>query len=219
MIGLIGKGVTGSVLQKQIPFDQVFDSKNIDTIHQYEFNTLYCAAPGANRIEANQNPDQDYHNIQQLIEHIKSAHFAKIVLIGTVDSVVKHTPYAKNRKRLEDFVLEYNHATVVRLCSLIGCEIKKNILYDLKNNLYIDKINLFDISQWYPLSNLTADTQSSVGVIDLVSEPIQNIEIISKFFPQYLDRVQKQQTSVYDIQPYRYNKQQIFDAIENYCND
>ncbi len=219
MIGLIGTGVTGTVLQETIKFDHVFDSSNINSLPQYQFDALYCAAPGANRITANQNPEQDRQNVDRLIQTIACTKFDRFVLIGTVDSVVKTTPYAQHRKLLEDSVLEFANVTVVRLCSLIGKQIQKNVLYDLKHGLWIDRINLHDVSQWYPLTKLVNDIESSRGVVNLVSEPVSNLEIIQQFFPQYLDRVQNQQTSVYNLQPYRYSKQQIFEAMEQYCHD
>jgi len=219
MIGLIGKGVTGTVLQQGIKFDKVFDTTNIHSLPEHRFDVLYCAAPGASRVQANQNPEQDRHNVETLIRLIGQTMFDKFVLIGTVDSVAKTTPYAVHRRMLEQALLEYPNATVLRLSSLIGKQITKNILYDLKHGLYINKINRHDVCQWYPLSMLVQDALTSQGIVNLVSEPVSNTEIIQRFFPQYWSQTQDQQTSTYDLQPYRYTKQQIFAAIENYCND
>lgn len=218
MKALIGCGTIGSVLQQHLTFDRVFDTKNIDTLGQWDFDEVYCAAPGANRIVANADPMRDQQNIQKLIQLISQTKIKKFILISTVDTVVKHTAYALNRKMFEDVVQTFKNSVIVRLPSLIGPQIKKNMLYDLKHGVYIDKINLDDVCQWYDLQNLVKDIAESTGTVNLVSEPIANSEIIQRFFPDSFSQVRPGQCSYYNLSPYRYTKQQIFDSIHEYCN-
>jgi len=220
MKALIGNGVIGSVLQKEIQFDYIFDSQNVDTIDNYKFDVIYCAAPSSNRLVANNNPDADLQNIKQLAATlIKSS--AKIILISTVDAFVKKSPYAINRKFLEDQVQTLPNYKIIRLPSLVGPSIKKNILYDIKHNQYIESINALDVCQWYPLAYLVRDMESvkDNAVTNFVSEPIVNQMIIERFSPDQLARTKNKNENTYNIQPYLYSADVIMSYMKEYFYD
>ena len=219
MKALIGRGVIGSVLQKSIDFDHVYDSKNIKDIVNYQYDIVYCAAPSGNRLTANADPGHDKSNINRLIEVLQSVVSKNFVLISTVDTQVKDTAYAKNRAELEQFVLAMPNSRIIRLCSLIGTEIKKNVLYDLAHNQYISGINLYDTCQWYPLNNLVHDiSRTNDQVMNFVSEPIENSSIIKKFYPQYLEQVKTEKHNTYNLQPYMYTVADIMEQMRQYCD-
>lgn len=224
MNALIGStGVIGTVLQQSIAFDHVFNSKNIEEILNYKFDTVYCSAPSGNRLIANQNPSQDFANIKQLSDIITQIKLKKLILISTVDTQVKDSPYAQNRKYLEQAVEQLPDYHIIRLCSLIDSSIKKNILYDLKHNTFVENINSGDICQWYPLQQLHNDIEYTVNNnirdINLTSEPITNKDIIEQFFPDQLSKVKNIKLNEYNLLPYRYSKQKIFLEIARYIND
>ena len=224
MIGLIGAtGVIGQLLQQSMFFDQLFDSKNIATVINYDFDVLYCSAPTGNRLLANSDPEQDQSNIMALSRYLTQAQAQRVVLISTVDTLVKTTPYAKNRKFLEEQIQTLPNSIVIRLCSLVGKPIKKNLLYDLKHNQYIENINLHDFCQWYPLEYLANDIEqiisSNESVVNLVSEPIENITIVKQFASKYISLMQDLGQNYYDIKPYRYSADEIFYAMEKYFAD
>jgi hypothetical protein len=221
MIGLIGcTGMIGKLLQQTMSFDHLFDSHNISTLLDYKFDILYCAAPSSNRLIANSNPVEDLDNIKILAKYLTLVTANKIVLISTVDTQVKTTCYATNRKYLEQQIQTRTDYNIVRLCSLIGPSIKKNLLYDLKNNQYTESINLLDVCQWYPLEHLSQDISQLISdgssIVNLVSEPIVNNEIVKLFAPEKITLMQNRQENYYNIQPYCYTKQQVLATMEKY---
>jgi len=190
MIGLIGNtGLIGGVLKSTILFDLEYNTSNISDIQGKHFDVLYCAAPSSNRLLANKYPEQDQSNIRLLIDYLKTITVDRFVLISSVD--VLHAPetvYGHNRGQLEKFVkTQFNNHHVIRLCTLIHSDIRKNILYDLKHSLYLDKINANTVRQYYPLDKLVEDINTiinnNIQDINLVSEPIKDQIIIDRFFP------------------------------------
>jgi hypothetical protein len=220
MKALVGTGVIGSVLQQSIEFDYIFDSQNINTINNYKFDVIYCAAPGGNRLVANKNPENDLANIKKLSKLITESS-AQIILISTVDVVVKPSPYAVNRKFLEEQVQSAPSFKIIRLPSLIDTSIKKNILYDIKHNQYIESINALDVCQWYPLKNIAKDLLSLKDntITNFVSEPIVNRTIIELFAPEKLTLVKNKNENTYNIQPYYHTADAILDYMKQYFYD
>ena len=234
---LIGHtGLIGSVLQRTNTFHKLYNSANIAELPAAGVDTIICSAPSGNRISANQNPDTDLASVNTLINSIRQSGARQVVLIGTIDAVnYTNTPYGRHRKLLEDFIqAEIEDHYVIRLCSLIDKTIVKNPLYDLKNKKFIEKIQRNAQLQWYSLSNLHKDInlciEHKIREITLTSEPVNTLEIITEFFPEFLDIVKDSETpQIYDIRtehhsifgqtiPYAYNKLQTFKYIEEYLS-
>lgn len=234
---LIGHtGLIGSVLKRTMTFDKLYNSTNIAELPADSIDTIICAAPSANRIIANQDPEADLASISKLIESIRQSSVRQVVLIGTIDAVnYTNMPYGKHRKMLEEFILtEIEDHYVIRLCSLIDKTIIKNPLYDLKNKKFIEKIQKNAQLQWYSLNNLHKDInlciEHKIREITLTSEPVTTLEIITKFFPEFLDVVKDAENpQIYNITtthhsvfgqtvPYAYNKAQVFDYIQDYLS-
>lgn len=234
---LIGHtGLIGSVLKRTYNFDNLYNSANIAELPTDNVDSIICTAPSANRLVANQNPEADLASVDKLIDNIRQCKPKQIVLIGTIDAVnYTNMPYGKHRKMLEDFIkTEVENHYVIRLCSLIDKTIVKNPLYDLKNKKFIEKIQKNSQLQWYSLNNLHKDInlciENKIREITLTSEPVNTLEIISKFFPEFLDVVKDvDHPQIYDIKtehhsifgqtiPYAYNKAQVFDYIQDYLS-
>jgi len=232
---LIGHtGLIGSVLKRTNTFHKLYNSANIVELPDDGVDTIICSAPNANRIIANQNPEEDLLSVNTLINSIRQSGAQQVVLIGTIDAVnYTNTPYGLHRKLLEDFIkTEIEDHYIIRLCSLIDKTIIKNPLYDLKNKKFIEKIQRNAQLQWYALSNLHKDInlciEHKIREITLTSEPVNTLEIITEFFPEFLDIVKDSETpQIYDIRtehhsifgqtiPYAYNKLQTFKYIEEY---
>ena len=220
MKALIGNGVIGSVLQQGIHFDYIFNSQNIDTINNYKFDVIYCAAPSSNRLIANKNPVADLDNIKKIAKTLVGSR-SQIILISTVDALVKTSPYAVNRKFLEEQVQTLPNYKIIRLPSLIGVSIKKNILYDIKHTQYIESINALDACQWYPLEKLVADLISLENntITNFVSEPIINQTILKNFSPEKLSLTRNVNENTYNIQPYMYSAEVIMNYMKEYFCD
>jgi hypothetical protein len=135
--------------------------------------------------------------------------------------------YGKNRGQLEQFVKNYfiNHH-IIRLCTLIHTDIKKNVLYDLKHSLYLDKINGQAVRQYYPLEKLADDiniiVDHDIQDINLVSEPIEDQLIVDHFFPHVCTQ-RNPCCNPYNLScdklpfdHYILTKNQIFNYIEKY---
>lgn len=221
-ITIIGQGTVGSILKQQFDTVSSYNSTNIREIMHENHDLLICAAPSGNRLYVNAFPEDDLQNIKELVSIIEKTSFTVLVLISTVDVLVKNSHYAQNRKYLEDALRKLPGCKILRLSTLIDTNIKKNVLYDLKNKCYLEKINGCDVSQWYVMSNLKDDILSIVNSenreINLVSEPIANWEIFDKFYPEgrtvikFDDNIKFE----YGITPYNSSKDDIFKEMEEY---
>lgn len=217
--GLIGKQITESFLPTA-----TFNSDNINQLPINSYDTIICAAPSGNRRVAEQDPIADRNNIQTIIDALNRTKFNRLVLIGSVDSLLyPSSAYGANRLHLENFVLSCpSKSHVIRLCTLISPFIKKNMLYDLKHWQFVDQINQQSRLQWYNLSNLHQDIQQSIDQniksITLVSEPIINKEIIEKFFYERQAEIgiNPGPELKYNITPYQTTREEILVAMEHY---
>ena len=219
-IAVVGNGLIGKRLQKFVNATHVFDSKQLLDLPLHEYDTVYVAALSGNRIWASQNPGFDQASTGLLIRNLLIAKCQRIVLISTSDTQVRpNTGYGKNRLELETAVRgRFDNHYVIRLPGLIGNDITKNILYDIKHKTeWVSKINGAIKQQWYPLNDLEKDIptiiEGSERIVNLVSEPILNKDIVDQF--SNIDAVTE--TAVeYDLKPYKYTKEQIFDKISLY---
>jgi hypothetical protein len=215
-------GFIGKYLCRNTKFDYFFNSENIDEITKNSYDVVYCAAPHGNRILSSADPAADCANVEKLISSLTKLDTNRFILIGTVDALVSNRDYGKNRKLLEDFVKQNFHSyNIVRLSSLIFDTIQKNLLYDLKHQQWLESINPESTLQWYPLEKIIDDiawaVDNRVNELNLVSEPVNNLEIIQQFAPNCLASIsEKKDATHYNITPYRFSKKEIFSYIERY---
>lgn len=220
---LIGsRGTIGSSIINATNFDLTFNSDNLHCMRGLDIDTVVCSAPSGNRLAVNTNQVDDESDIQQLISAFKSCNIQRIVLISTVDVLVNpNSIYGSNRLMLEEYVKSYSNYHILRLSTLVGKNIKKNVLFDLTHKQFLDKVDSEAIIQWCLLDDVYNQIERviehNIQELSLVSEPIKNIEIISRFFPEITVSL-KNTNTFYNIQPYCYTKQQVFDAIERYLS-
>lgn len=219
---LIGSnGTIGSSILTNMSFTHVYNSDNISEIKLHKFDLVVVAAPSGNRLTVNKDPGADLHNIETIMDAILHTQIDRLVLISTVDTIsYPDTAYGSHRLQLENFVA--THCTqyhILRPSTLVGCNIKKNVLFDLKNNLFVDKIDPAAVVQWCPLDTMHNEIDyvitNNITELNLVSEPIANQDIINKFFPGVTTH-SKLQSKKYNVQPYRYTREEIYTAIGNY---
>ena len=224
-LGLIGShGLFGNEICKFYTPVHVYNSDNIHELAQEQFDTVICAAPSANRRIAQHNSQCDSDSIDQIIAALSAQRIQRLVLIGTIDAVVyPDTVYGRNRLRLETFVKqEFEHHYVLRFGNIVGANIKKNVLFDLKHDQFLDSINLDSVTQWYPLDRLQTDIEYALSHSSyeqtLVSDPIQVKEIVERFFPEKLTHVGTNPGAIsnYNL-PSVIDKQQVFDCMSEYC--
>lgn len=230
MNALIGHtGLIGTVLGASIEFDQTYNSATIEQIQNAEFDTVYCAAPSGNRMLANQQPNWDTNNVKYLTDCLRTVTANRFVLISTVDAV--HAPesvYGGNRLALEHFAqTQFEYCHVIRLCTLIHPRITKNLLFDIRHQQYLDRVNGAMVRQYYPLSRLCKDINTviahNIREINLVSEPVSDQEMMQRFSPTTV--LINKSTVPYNLHSqepfgqYVLTKSQVFEHVQEYMND
>ena len=139
-------GFVGSNLCESHKFDELYDSKNIQTSYFKNPDLLVYSGVPAQKFIANKEPEKDFKIIENAIYNIKQINPKEIILISTIDvykraiDVNEDTeidtkdlqPYGKNRYYLEKWVKNNikNHL-IIHLPGLYGKNIKKNFIYDL----------------------------------------------------------------------------------------
>jgi hypothetical protein len=200
---LVGySGFVGGNLHLQHRFDGIFNSKNIHAIEGKSFDLVVLAATQAKRWWANLHPLEDWDGIGRMLASLDKVSAQRVVLISTID-VLPPVPgvdesfdphghhnhdYGANRLRLEDAVKDrFAQTYVVRLPSLFGPGLKKNVIYDLLNRNQLDKINPQSSFQYYDLSvlweHIDLAISESLPVIHLFPEPLTTAEMVDRFFP------------------------------------
>ena len=191
-------GFVGETLKGQARFDGQFSRGNIDESKDTHSELLICSAAPAQKWWANANAAEDLANIQKLVATLESMQAEKAVLISTVDVFDKpleidedstqvtsiQDAYGKNRRYLEDeFTRIFKEPLVVRLPGLVGPGLRKNALFDLKNDNQISMLNGSSVFQFYPMEKLWDDLMLAIDnkleLLHLTSEPI-SLEYIAK---------------------------------------
>lgn len=200
---LIGyTGFVGSNLDAQASFDDHYNSKNIDAIRGQDYDLVVCAGAPAVKWLANRNPDEDWANLERLIEALKAVKAKTFILISTVDvyaSPVKvdegsrafatreGNAYGHHRRKLEEAVqTQFSQTHIIRLPGLFGPGLKKNVIYDLLNGNDVHKIHSEGVFQYYNLAHLWADMtriqEASISEINLAVEPFSVRELARDCF-------------------------------------
>ena len=194
---LIGStGFVGNTLLSQKEFNYCYHSTNIQEIDGKEFDCVFCAAAPAKKWYANSHPNEDKKSIDSLIFHLKKIKTKFFILISTVDvfknpinvnekspiNLEELLPYGYNRRILEIFIANnFKKHLIVRLPGLVGKGLKKNIIYDFKNNNEIEKIESDNIFQFYPMKNLSKDIEiairNNISLIHLTAAPVSVNEV------------------------------------------
>lgn len=216
--GLIGSnGVIGKALLSQISVEHTFNHRTIRQISNLEFDRLIIAAPSGNRRLINSGLIDDYSSVVEIVESVKLSKPKSIVLISSVDSIVNPTTiYGRNRLLLEETICNIAPTSILRLSSLIGHNIQKNVLFDIKHNKFLEFIHPDTTLQWCILDDLAelVNNSSAGQMLNIVSEPISNREVFEYFGISGGSNTVKPMN--YNVTPYMYNKHQIFSAMEQY---
>jgi nucleoside-diphosphate-sugar epimerase len=198
---LIGyTGFVGGNLLRQLPFEALFNSANIDQISGRSFDLVVCAGVRAEKWKANADPERDLDGIESLTRALEHVETRKLVLISTVDvfldpvGVDEESPtpttglhaYGRNRRRLEQIVASRFDALIVRLPALYGPGLKKNALYDLLHDNEVSKIDARGSFQFYDVSRLWRDIaialDHELSLVHLPTEPATVGEIAHAAF-------------------------------------
>jgi len=245
---LIGySGFVGQTLIKQVSFDRLYRSANIDDIRHKKFNMVICAGAPAQKWLANKEPVNDKKSLCRLMENLSAVECKTFILISTVDvfsdssgvnelSIVnedKLHAYGLHRRQLEKFVIQkFENCLIVRLPGLVGPNLKKNIIFDFLNNNNISLIDSRSAFQFYPMVNLWPDIsialQAGLDLIHLTSEPVTVRDIAKEAFTHDFHNEILDMPTKYDFQTchaklysscsnYIYSKKETMLAIRAYA--
>jgi len=241
---LIGyTGFVGENLCKKENFHK-YNSKNINDLSNIEHETIFCAAPSAEKWKINKDDTEDLKNINSIIKNIKSSKFKKIVLFSTIDVYDKldglneeyntiydnHHKYGKNRIYFENEIKKFDNWIIIRLPGLFGKGLKKNIIFDLIFNNITNKINLNDKYQWYSIDWLKSDLDKVIEenkkTFNFFTEPLENSIIINKFFKNINNDyfIDVPSNKKYDLRTkntrtgYIRGKQEVLESLKSYVN-
>jgi len=194
-------GFVGGTLLAQSSFDDLYNSKNIESIAGKRYDLVVCAGMPAEKWKANQQPEADHQNTERLMAALGQVSADRFVLISTVDvyatpvEVDEDTPiddavlqpYGLNRHRLETFVAERFPAhAIVRLPGLFGAGLKKNFLFDMLRSgesAWTDHRSRF---QFYDMSRLWDDLETTLrqnlSLVNFATPPVEVAEIARRCY-------------------------------------
>lgn len=244
---LVGNsGFVGSNLIEQMNIDELYNSSNSVNMRNRQYSTVFFCAARAEKWKANSNPAADRQHINELFNLLKSFEAKRLVLISTVDvypvprNVNESTPiehvedintYGKHRFELEHHARQvFETINVIRLPALFGPGLKKNAIFDLKNNNNISQINPEAIFQFYNINYLAADISRAISenipLLNICSEPIRIGDIAKELFAKSIESNPVNNPSVYDVQSsyasnwgqdnYLYSRQSILNDLTHY---
>jgi hypothetical protein len=243
---LIGyTGFVGSTLLKQTSFDELFNSKNIEMVKGRTYDLVVCAGAPAVKWKANQNPTEDWTNIQRLMDCLSEVKADRMILISTVDvfelpvDVDEDTPvdpernhaYGKHRYYLEQHVREhFQNCLIARLPGLFGTGLKKNVIYDFLNDNRLDLIDSEGCFQFYDMSKLWQDLQAvsaeHISVVHFATEPVKVKEISEHCFNRKFDNrivevplhydMKTKYAPIFGKSDYLYSKKEVLAQISEY---
>lgn len=220
MDALIGAtGYVGQTLLRQRGFEARFRSTDIAGIRGQAFGLLVCAGAPAQKWIADREPEADRAALEGLADHLDQVRAERVILISTVDVFAdsrgadeasdpdarEPSPYGRNRRRLEQRVLaRFPQALVVRLPGLVGPALRKNALFDLRNDNNLAAVDARAVYQFYPMVNLWADLATALdaelGVVHLTAEPLSVAEVAKEGFGRDFDnRVEGRAPAAYDF--------------------
>ncbi len=244
---LIGHtGFVGGNIASQHAFDFYFNSSTIQEITGKSIDLLIIAAPSAVKWKANQEPENDWKMISDLMSILETVTAKQVVLISTVDvyktpiyvdeatpiDLDKLQPYGKHRFLFEQFIRKhFSHHLIVRLPGLFGKGLKKNFVFDMLNNNRLDLTHKDSVFQFYCLDNIWKDIQialdNNLSLVNFATEPIRVHEIVKQCFQTDFSNVTENSPISYDMRSkyaavfkgnngYLYNKRDIIEKLNNF---
>ncbi|MFN3583222.1 pyridine nucleotide transhydrogenase [Phenylobacterium sp.] len=246
---LIGwSGYVGQTLLRQRGFDLRYRSTDVEQIRGRSVDLLVCAGAPAQKWIADREPEADRAKLDALADCLEAVEARQVVLISTVDvfadsrgvdeasdpDAARPGPYGSNRRRLEERVrAHFPEALIVRLPGLVGPGLRKNALFDLRNDNNLGAIDARGVYQFYPMVNLWADVKTALEaglrLIHLTAEPLSVADAAREGFGRDFDNVvEGRAPAAYDFRTrhaelfggtgaYQYSRRESLMAIRAYA--
>jgi len=197
---LIGyTGFVGSNLYQQQEYSHLYNSKNIDDIEGRHFDEVVCAGIQAVKWWANDNPEQDWANIERLLAVLKTISADRFTLISTVDVYKKPVrvdestaivtdglhPYGLHRWNVEQWVRSrFPQALILRLPGLFGDGLKKNLIFDVLADKDLSGFDQRSRFQFYDLAKLGSDLElaqaAELTTLNIAVEPVSVASVVER---------------------------------------
>ena len=150
-IGVIGaKGFVGQEI-----YDHLGKDHTVYPIHKgapgtRHYHIIIDANGSSSKYKAEQDPLADFQaSVDSVMCHVNTFKCDKYIYISSIDAEMPwESNYGFNRGIAEQIVRKYAKKwTIVRLCSVIGLEAKKGIVYDILNDkkLFVKKDSLIQV--------------------------------------------------------------------------
>lgn len=249
MDGLIGHtGYVGQTLLRQRAFDRLYRSTDIATIRGEHFGLLVISGAPAAKWIAEREPEADFARLSGLADHLDTVTADRVILISTVDVFADSrgadedtdpdrapaTAYGRNRRWLERRVsARFPNTLVVRLPGLVGPGLRKNVIFDLRNDNNLAAIDSRGSFQFYPMVNLWSDLEiarkAGLSLVHLTAAPITVEEVAREAFGRdFRQVVEGRPVAAYDFRTrhaalfggrdaYQYDRRESLLAIRAYA--
>ncbi|MGA0605003.1 pyridine nucleotide transhydrogenase [Phenylobacterium sp. VNQ135] len=246
---LVGwSGFVGQTLLRQRSFDQTYRSTDIERIRGCEADLLICAGAPAQKWIADRAPEVDRAKLEGLAANLEQARARRLVLISTVDVFADSrgadedsdpdaqapSAYGRNRRWLERWAANhFPEVLIVRLPGLVGPGLRKNAIFDLRNDNNLASVDARGVYQFYPMVNLWADLQTALAaglkVLHLTAEPLSVAEVAREGFGRtFENEVEGRAPAAYDLRTrhaplfggqgdYQYGRRESLLAIRAYA--
>lgn len=201
------QGFVGSTLARQLPNYKRIHRGNFGDIISEPFDEVIFTAVPAKKWLANSDPESDLSNLESILRILERSQIRHMTLISTVDVFDNPiavdedcTPdssppnyYGSHRLYFEQRCREiFEDCLVVRLPGLVGRDLRKNAIYDLKFGNDVDKLNGASVFQFYPMRNIASDIAmakaAETNTIHLTAQPIELSVVAEKVFGMTLNK-------------------------------
>lgn len=220
MDGLIGhSGYVGQTLLRQRSFDRLYRSTNVATIRGESFDLLVIAGAPAAKWVADRDPEADRARLAELAGHVDCVAANRVILVSTVDvfadsrgadegsdpAPAATSAYGRNRLWLEERVrARFANTLVVRLPGLVGPGLRKNAIFDLRNDNNLAAIDSRSVYQFYPMVNFWHDLQvalaAGLSLVHLTAAPVSVEEVARAGFGRaFCNTVEGRAPATYDL--------------------
>lgn len=189
-ISVIGNGLIANAISKTFKNVTLYSRDSDPT--QFVHDILIVAAPCGRRFVVEQDPKKDLLDCSKVVDTVSKCVYNKLIHISSQD-VLDATVYGKNRKWIEEQILQFSNSVSLRIGKALAAGLERNVLSDIATAQWLDKINLNSNYQWYPIHRILHDSNSlfasGKNVDVFLSRPISNNEIVTKYKPELINRL------------------------------
>jgi len=247
MISIIGHtGFIGSNLLKVYghQVNYCYNSSNIHDLSSSKHGLLIIAGPSGIKWKVNKDPSQDIVVINSLCDALRNTKADYVLHLSTCDvfdysvereifeydKMFTDSPYGKHRRLLEEVISDtFSSYSILRLPTVYGVGMKKNLIFDLMTNNkdYLKTVNPFNELQWINVSKIpdliTYALSLNIRLLNVATMPFPNFEIFRIFNYEYSNYIPQNfryfMKTLYDPSGFLINREQVLNDISVFKND